>query len=595
MLSFLAVRHLVLIAVLLSGAAPEQRMNLGASLLLRVASGEDGRPLAGVRVEVIPEGEGDKAVYATFAGGTASVPPVAHLVTDAQGWAKFSALPPGTFLLRAVPPQGLATFSEPFSVLAGEETLLDDLVLPQPASAEVRIEGALSRLPAQAALTVEATGDETCGWRANARIAVPVDEGRIARFQELHPGPWVFRLLLDDGQGRRYELSRRTEEVPPGGMAAFSLAAGNLLFQGELTDRAEPVRAELRIRSRKEEENFGVIAHTASQDDGSFGVFLKEAGTYDVEVLFPDGGRSRISRVSFMDAERPVRLKVPDAGLGGVVVDAEEAPVADAEVYARRLSNEFGRAAELQVRSGPDGTFQLDRMEPGEWALEARQGKGRSEVRKIQLSASEFHDRVSLVVTEGLRIEGFLVAGGQPVAGVDGWVWCLWRSPQDPCGGALRTGAQGDFSLDLGPASPGVTVNLFFQAPGLPLAAYRVPVAGKPITLPLPPLGGRVRIVGEKEILAFESSRLMLVNEQGAILPLDTGRLGEAGGGSNQAERVLPSLAPGSWRLVAISSLAEGAQLFASGGVGLPALAAFQVQAGETVEVTLPLPDRARK
>jgi hypothetical protein len=568
----------------------EQRLDAGSSLLTRVTF-EDGQPAAGVLLELIPESELDRAVVGSSTGQP--VKAAARLATDPQGWARFQALPAGAYSVHAVPKTGIATFSDLVTVRIGEEALLDDLVLPQPANVEITVVGSLDRLPAGSALNVQAAGAASCGWWSLQRAKALLDPAEHKAHLQLHPGPWVFQLVMTDERGRHYELSRQREEIPSGGYRRVQLEAGHYLFHGSVTLRDKPVASQLILRSRKPEEQFRLVADTDSSADGTFSVFLEAADHYSVEVFPKEGSRVSLSDVAFDDADQSVDLHLPDASISGVVADGKGQSIAAAEVRANRILQSTGPLVELVTASSADGSYLLDNLEAGEYAVVATSGEKASDPARVTVMPSAARDGIDLTVNTTARFRGTVVASGQPVAGVRGTVMCLWSDPQNLCGGVFLSGQGGDFSLVLQPAPDGAMVNVVVSSPGLPLAAFRLPVGDDPVTLVLPDSGGRVRVIGPPSLLEYGAlGYLLLVNDEGAVLPLNTGQVQTEQSGDT-AELVLPSLAPGHWSLFQVGTIAAFGQLISGGAGGAASLSSFEVVAGSSVDVTVPMQGKA--
>jgi hypothetical protein len=561
----------------------EQRLDAGASLLVRVVTG-DGQPAAAVALELVPEAELARAV-----AGAASGLPVkarARASSDVQGWGRFVSLAAGSYSVHAVPKTGLPTFSEVVTLGMGEEATLDDLVLQQAANVEVVVEGSLDRLPAGTKLTVQATGAESCGWKSLQRATAELDAEHKAHLQ-LYPGSWDFKLAMADGHSHRYELSHQREEIPAGGFRRVRLEAGHHLFHGTVTGRDDqPVTGDLVLRSRSAEDHYRVAADTGVAADGTYSLFLEDSGHFAVEV-FPHGGsRAWLSNVAFDDDSQPVDIHLPQASIGGLVKDGKGQPIGGAKVTANLVLDTFGRPVELTAQSGADGTYLLDDVEPGQYALVAETKDKSSDAVRVTLEASDVRKDQDLTVDTSPQLRGTVVAHGQPISGALGQVICLWSDPQNQCGGAFRSGDAGDFSLVLQPAPDGATVNVELSTPGLPLNAYRLPVTSDPQTLVVPDTGGRVRMLGPRKLLEYGRGRLFLVNDGGGMLSLSTGQVQAQPG--DLAELVLPSLAAGHWSLTQVGGFAEVAGLYSTGAGGMGVLASFDVVPGSSVDVPLP-------
>ncbi len=104
-------------------------------------------------------------------------------------------------------------------------------------------------------------------------------------------------------------------------------------------------------------------------------------------------------------------LLTPESVIVGVVVDAEtDEPVAGAEVFAGgTLTDRDGPSA----RSGPDGSFRIERLEPGRYKPRARTDRGEGLAdHAVQLGLAETSDPVRIALRPAARVEGRVVFAG---------------------------------------------------------------------------------------------------------------------------------------------------------------------------------------
>jgi hypothetical protein len=197
-------------------------------------------------------------------------------------------------------------------------------------------------------------------------------------------------------------------------------------------------------------------------------------------------------------------------------------------------------------------------------------------------TASDGETRVDLVVSDTYDVVGrLLTANGQPVAGVQGYVY--GERPEAPLTSLwlpFQTNATGEFTLRLGSPVPSL-LNIQIYARERGTAAFRVPVQ-ETFDLHLPPIGADI-VLEFRNYMGGSSvaTQQYLVNGKGAMIPLPLAiAFGSAviASGTQTTLVTIHNLAPGVWRLVPFSP-ADRIPHFLFGS-SKPALLEFTAQSG---------------
>jgi len=577
------------------------RLRPGGSLLVRVVDGRDGRPIESGLAHLVPEDQIGPVLERTSRAMLLS--PYPEIEPGPGGWLTLYGIEPGFYLLRIEAPDGRATFSPPFALTAGEETLLPDVVLPEPAELILWLEQEDLPEAEQRLLAAAWRRVAGCNWTEVTALAREVSPGEPLVFSSLSPGNWRFtitRQVLDPegGERSRLEMGRLELNLSPGEVRAETLTLAGRLFHGrvELGGESLEAQVELRPRAREEWQRVRVLTDPA----GAFTVLLPAAGSFSARVSAPDARFSAtLPDVRFEDSEREVILALPAGRVEGWVEDRDGQPLPGAIVQADQVPQLFS-VAEAGVsdrpvlqsshgQSGPDGRFELVGLAPGTWQLRAHRGSLRSRLEPVVLEEDESRAGVQLIAVEARRLRGRVSWEGQPVAGARGSVMALDGAGQPlPAVARWLTDSSGSFEAELSPEPPGA---LYFivEAPGFPVAGFRRG-ATEDVELPLTRPGGRLEIFlppGWREVL--DPLRMGLLGEGGAWLPLGalSSLWSEEKPESGETHLILPNLSPGAWKLIHLGTEAQARAVLSASEAALPALALVTLGPGETRSIRL--------
>ena len=295
------------------------------------AVGADGKPLAGVVIQALPQAseKGDWRAAERRA------------VTDAEGRAVFPRTEGEALTLTVTTPGLYGTTST--APTGASQTVR----FPVPRSRTIELRGASGKPAVGAFVRLARRGWPFGLTGPDGRIALPVpQEGEIGLFAE-------------DAKGHRIEIVMTVEAGEGTDVPVVSLRSPTTVT-GKTLDAAsrEPVSGALVWT--------GGTAWTRAGADGSFELRAPSGDHGSVEASAP--GRLHHARAWQRDANVPITFLLESAAtLSGQVMDEAGKPVAGARVTALpnpadRLS---ARMEEREDRSGPDGRFVLRKLPAG--------------------------------------------------------------------------------------------------------------------------------------------------------------------------------------------------------------------------------------
>lgn len=433
-----------------------------------------------------------------------------------RGFFELTGVPPGSYRLIARHPAYAASRVAPVEVLPGAETHVPPIELQRPAHLAVQLEPALD--PYGKPWVVELLQSEVPGAAGPDRKSAASAEGTW-RAAGLDPGPYLLRVHGS------YASVWKHEEVEVGPDAApywIRLPAVRVL--GEVAMGGEPLRALLWFGSR----HGAVKVAARSDEDGRFEVTLPEREKpWRVDVVNePLGIRGLVPllpvRKSAGQSVARVSIDLPDTAVRGVVVDESGRPVPGARVRAGAAA--LGELLSTKA-SQPEGRFELRALEPGEWRLEAADGRfdtgTSSEALTLQLASREQQvEGVRLVLRKRIKLSGLVVGPtGQGVPGASVVVLIEQEerdvSLVDP---QAVTDLGGQFTLGLPAGAEGVVLTVF--PPGFAATQVRIDARrAEPLVLPVHPAGGTVvvRFAEDPESVPSVRHRVSLFREH--LLP----------------------------------------------------------------------------
>lgn len=562
---------------------------LGSSVLLRVVSSIDGRPLGGAKVWLVPAPQMPQAVSALLRGG--SPPAVGVGRTGERGWLRLAGLPEGEFQAIVVAPGLAPAISGGFPLRLGQESTLDDIEVVAGAQLEVQLVGASNLSPNE--IVAEAQPVMGCGGQVLEGVEATFGPDWRANFSNLWPGRWRVSVVWCEESGLRTELDWREVQLSGGEVASLEFDVGGRAYHGRVLLGNEGVEATLRFQPRSQRES---PRHAQSDKLGFFSVLLKRPGDYNVAVRGKsEAVRAFVRGVKVSEPDEPITIRLPEGRIEGFVVDEQDKALAGAQVSALCAPRLEDTAAETEaaleaplgigVTTSPDGRFELNGLDACRWLLTAQAGEKRGGPVAVRLGRNERLSGLRLRLAKGLEVLGrVLDAFGRPIGGA-GLQVVMPAEPGTsiPATEWLTTDSEGRFSFVTSRRTPCIA-NLEVAADGLPVSAFRVPTTEN-VEVRVPQSFGSARFELPAESISDADLRwLVLVREDGAFVSWVGMELGGAKYLPNPEKGgvlLVPRLAPGIWRLVRISSEAA-LNLLASGqGASLPALATAVVERAE--------------
>lgn len=555
------------------------RLERGATILARVVS-SDQVPLAGIAVSAISS---ELKNTLRPAESLDALPTLASGITQDGGWVKLTGIAVGRDLVLMLRDKKRRTpvFTD---VYRPQHTplLLDSLELPSPASLTVHLQVPKDLTEhGVSALAVDAAAVEGSQWPKLQTLHARISQG-TATFDDIPPGKWRIRALGRLEGSTLSPLGAITAEVTPGSHLTVDLPVDSNLYHGVVTLRGEPVRGDLTLRHER-----GATAQARLTDDGRFAMILAQTGVYQAQLSQRPGDGDlpyvTIPRIDITSNEHDVVIAIPEGRISGRVVDANGNGVANASVRATGTQiGESVQGVEGETHSTADGTFVLDGLSDGTWAVEARQEKRRTTPIELALSVGQQFDGVKLILSEAAKLTGQVTTtAGAPA---DGVLVILDRLGDAGFAGPLfaRTGADGQFSIDISESLLGQLLDLKLRASDSSVASERLR-ATDPLLVQLPPTGSVRLSTGKDSITALMT---VFVADDGSNLNVAFchPKVAESGDGRTLT---IPHLAAGHWRYVEARTPADVGRIMRGEAAVLPALASFSVQPGVTAEVNV--------
>jgi hypothetical protein len=424
-------------------------------------------------------------------------------------------------------------------------------------------------LPERAALPAP---ELAAGVQVVGRVLVGRSPARGARVAVV-PHPLLARRLFSVPLARRGAKLSRDVAADGRGRFLLPLAPGtyrlDLRLPGGRIEQSEPFTVPEPERLRREDApameptlDLGdlvfdeglrlevTVVDSQGQPIAGAGVGLLQEREPDFPVFFEEwADRQGKATFSGIDATLPARLNciapgrvrstqpldpLPPAAtcvlarlaaVEGVILDEEAKPIAGATISAQ--------PADQSARTGEDGRFGFEELEPGEHSFTVAAPGFRALVRTVVLANEEQRELAPIHLDRAGLLEGAVVDGasGEPISGA------LIAVLEPQGAGSTTTGEDGSFRLAAEAEGP---LRLETQAEGYPLVVTEVSrerqALGEPLTIELP-RGGQVHLtVWDEELdapCAGCSVLIVPVGRGGALL---TGTSGEA---------LSPLLAPG--------------------------------------------------
>jgi hypothetical protein len=547
----------------------------GAAAALRIRSARDAEPQAGVRVTAVRV----RDLATTRNNLELDRLALATATTDAAGWTRMAGLPEEhvVFVMQA-PERAYPQISEPYVLEAGEETLVDDLLLEVPSNVFVTVS-----LPEAIESAVELDRVELyASGHSHWPAAVPL-RGLLspagAVVEDVPPGTWRVHAAGRLKNGFVIRAAETTVEVLPGVDANVTLNITDRLYRGRVTRGGVPVAGVLNL---KPEERAGgrraAVAPVAA--DGTFQVLLESDGLYSVRLQESTGGGVMLDRwIAFEDTEEEIEIELPVGRITGRVVDSAGAPVPNVLVSGtQQITTPSGS---VFARNTADGRFVLESVAAGSWELVAESDAGRSEALVVAINEGDV-EGVTLLLepTSTIHVKATDVTGG-PLPGT--FIAAEFPGPRGPRNDLRTTDAHGQATFRVRKAEQATPVNLAVITADLRLScALRRLDANQ--TIVIPQSTGEVRLTG-REWRMREGVRRWLVSSAGCAVPFIGTRDERESDG--ESAKVFPRLAAGTWSFVETQNEEQHAAVMTGRAARLLPIKTFTVQPGRTTKVLL--------
>lgn len=553
----------------------ELPLHAGAAAVIRVRSDRNGELAEGVRVAALREDD-----VAAVRGETEIESLVLDSgVTDASGWARLAGLPQErlVFLLHG-PGRRHPQVSEPYELTVGEETVIDDLVLPTPASVAVTLS-----MPenVREALAVQEIALESAGpnqWPSRLPLRGDLTAtGAIV--EDVPPGTWKVRAAGRLANGYVLRLRETTVDVVAGMDRHVTLSVDDVLFHGRVTRGGTPVSGTLNLRpADRRGGRRSVVAPIDAH--GRFEVLLEGEGSYTVVVQDKSGRMVTLGRyVSFEDSE-DVEIELPTGEIRGRVVDSAGRPLPQISVSAhQQIAEPAGGAG---ARSSRDGSFVIDGVTPGTWELVAEAKDLRSAPVVVSVAGDTldgvtlFADPTRLVRLRLVNVAGFPVPNAFVSAEIPRPL------PLSPHTEIRMTRADGTAEFKV-PATPDafittVVVMTEDQRLSCALVSFQTDIA-----ITVPAAFAELRLFkGERA----SGGKIWLLSPTGCAVPF-LGTRTEIENG--QRAFVFPKLAAGTWSYVETHTPEEELGLLTGRSANLTRIKTFNVAPAATTRITIPI------
>jgi hypothetical protein len=550
----------------------------GAAVAVRVRFARDLEIETGVRVTAVRAHELD-AMRGKFDIERIAV---ASTVTDAVGWARLTGLPEEkVILLLQAPGRTHPQLSEPFTFEAGEETILEDVLLEVPANVFVTI-----ALPDELKTEVQLSAVELSPaghshWPSMAPIRADLTQAR-AEVEDVPPGKWIVRATGRLRNGFALRVAAEEIDVAAGVDRHVTLTMTDRLFRGRVTHRGEPVIGAINLWPA--ERTKGRHAVSNFDADGRFVVLLENPGDYKVSVQQKTRGSvvSLDHYIAFEEAGDEVSIELPIGQIGGRVIDSAGVAVRDVLVSATQQIADL--AGEAAARAAADGSFVLDYVEAGRWVVVAESKNGRSEPVTVVADDGTV-DGVTLVLdpVEVVRLKVVDVTGA-PVHDVSVTVEFLAPDAATPTRQAAFTRRDGTMDLRLAPWQRAMTANIVLRR----LADQRLFCALRTLdadqTITMPPHSGELRLIA-RQWTGDSTDRGWLLSPEGCSVPFYANSVRESDG---TEAMVFRNLAAGRWTYLRTRNPTQLGAVLTGRGAALPAIQTFTVDAGKTTRIKVP-------
>lgn len=550
----------------------------GAGAILRVRAGGDAAVLEGVRITAL------RARDLANLRGEAEAEALATTTTDASGWARLTGLPadPVVFLLQGRGRKHPHT-SEPYELVAGEETVIDDLVLMEPASVHVTISvpASLDDALELRAIELHASSHTHRASRVPIRAEItPV----VTVVEDVPPGNWIVSAEGRLKNGFALRIAETAIDVAAGEERHVTLTLSDVLYHGRVTRGGQAIAGTINLKPADKRNRLRPVVAKVGRD-GEFQVLLEGKGQYEVSVN-DSTHRSSVTLdhyVTFDDPGDEIAINLPTGRqIRGRVVDASGSPVEGVSVSAAQQIVE--PAGAVGSGSSSDGRFVLDGVVPGRWQLQAESKNERSDPLMVAVGENDVED-ITLVVDSIRVIKVRLVdMTGVPLrfASVD--IEILAPSAVQPRFYGRLTDARGEVEFGLSRSQQTSPTNIVVRSLSDGRLSCDVRTLDSDQTIQVGSHAGEARLIRPRW-MAKPHTMNWLVSTSGCAVPFYAVVEDENIG---RQAMIFKRLSAGRWMYVETRTREELAAILAGRGSSLLPIKTFVVEPGKTTRVELP-------
>lgn len=381
------------------------KLGPGGSIVGRVISRESKEPLAGVRVHL--KGVGSAWEMSQY-------PPQEIVATGEDGRFQFENAPQGENTVAFIPSEPFVAQTATIQVEHGEVADFGDVEI----GGGGIIKGRVVQLPDEE--PVRAIGVELLTQMANTRKKMITDDQGAFEFRALSNGNYTLRVP-------EYEVSHSVR-LGQDETQEYVLRIGAATLKGRVLRNGKPFRARLTLR----QTNLDQWKSADTDQDGGFELKNMAPGRWRATVYSQEDWNQRIEEAIDI-APQSVTEKVfefPAGRIVGMVVDANETPVANAKVSARRsraVDGEDGyQPRTWTVNSAEDGSFIIENLFPDLYGVSASKedlGIALAENVKVPHNADSERVTLRLGAVQGATLVSVVLnlTNGEPVPEA----WCF--------------------------------------------------------------------------------------------------------------------------------------------------------------------------
>jgi hypothetical protein len=398
--------------------------------------------------------------------------------SNARGFFQFAGVEPGTYGIRVAAKGFSPKHALGVVVREREETLVNDLSLPELARLRVNITPPTRSPTEQWHVTLSRQVPMTPYSRAAGKAFA--DEAGAAEFAGLESGAYLVRVYDTTGTTYAQETQQIDGDPPP-----LNIRLSLVPIRGRVKAGTTGLKARMEFQSVDKP-----VVRFQSDENGEFEGLLPQAGRWYVSVVLPsrqDLNLRQAVDVKRRDTEEYARVDVelPAGRVEGRVVDESGNGVSTGV----RLTREGRGFPESAMLSDAEGRFAFIGLQSGNGTLNA--GDGELLSGPVPVSVSEEPSSVTITLRKSRKLNGWITTpAGYPVIGAAVRYW-----PEgDGMGGQKTTNPSGTFDLTV--AATSRWIDFFVAGAGIPVMLRRVaiPESNEPIHLVTAPIAGRLLV-----------------------------------------------------------------------------------------------------